>query len=487
MKLLSVIRKIVLLTNPHWPFNLVNKLPYKFAILQFIQFSRQFPEIHALYLRHGMVYENWQPGLSDIDLTVVIKDEQEWDSEFHFLLAFWQKFQRIRKWLPMLTDVNILSLRQMKAWTGFTISGYEARDWQKIFGKECPREADTGFPADRFRDALNHAFVVYQWILLPLFHHPIDKGSLARLRLLRIANKIIRYGIRYQNSDQVNTLFCHDSMDDIAMIANTLYNLERYVVQFSSKNNPGTSASTDLFPPWHELDEEFSNSQITSSLQEILPFLVSIYRESGRDFVILQADLTLAELEHTVRILKHSATAGLHSQVILTMPMFKYALAYYCPDLYASLRWKRNLLWGKDSVYHLPAPSLKSFTWQLLDSMGKALNFAQSEAFFTIKGRDVNLCDDLVRAVAQLLKLRLYFDKGIVRIYKRQWHEELAKYYPVDFTNLAHIKERAQIDSLQDRMYCYKVIRNHSDMVCRLFEHVAHSTNHELFTWYSIS
>lgn len=475
MKFPSAIRKIVILTNPCWPFNILNKLPYRFATIKFIQLCKRFPEIHTTYLRHSMVYENWEPGLSDMDLTVVIKDGQELLQEFHLLQSFWHEFRQVRKWLPMLADLNIMTARQMTAWTGYTILGYEARDWKKIYGAECSREAYTGSPVDRFRDALNHAFVFYQWILLPLFYNPADKGFLSRQRLLRVANKIIRYGTRYQINDLVIPAFCHNAMVDTAMIACVLFNLECCVKSCNFPDDGGASDSKDLFPPWHEANEVFTNPRIARSLKEILPFILSIYRENGRDFVVLYDDLTLSQLEHSLKVLRNLSATVLNSPVILTLSMFKYVLGFFSPDLYASLRWKKEILWGKDSLYHLPEPSLDAFARQQLAGMGNALCFPQSESFFKINGNNDGFRDDLIRTIAQLLKLRLYFEKGVVRIYKRQWHEELAKYYSVDFQKLTEIKERANIHSLRGRWYCYEYLKHLSDELCRLFfENAAH-------------
>jgi hypothetical protein len=468
MKLTACIRKIVLLTNPHWPFKILNKLPYRFAMIKFVQLCKRFPEIHAVYLRHSLVYENWEPGLSDVDLTVVMYDGQELLQEFHVLQSFWKDFRRLRKWLPMLADLNIMTSSQVEAWTGCTILGYEARDWKKIYGTECSRKSYTGSPAERFRDALNHAFVFYQWTLLPLFYNPVDKGFLARQRLLRVANKIIRYGTRYQTSDRVIPGFCDDSMYDTVMIACVLYNLDCCLKSYNFDDD-GSPNVNSLFPSCHEAKKVLTNHQIENSLQEILPFILTIYRENGHDFVILKDDLTLSELEHSIRVIRNSAVDCLNSPVILTISMFKYILAYYSPDLYASLRWKREILLGKDSLYHLSEPSLDSFTRQLFAGLGNALNFAQGETFFTANGSNDDFMADLIRAITQLLKLRLYFDKGIIRIYKRQWYEELVKYYPDDFGTLAEIKERIDIHSMRGRLYCFEYLKHLSDDVCRLF------------------
>jgi hypothetical protein len=221
------------------------------------------------------------------------------------------------------------------------------------------------------------------------------------------------------------------------------------------------------------MDAVFTNHPIAGSLKEILPFIMTIYRENNRDFVILNDSLTLSELEQSIKMIWNSATACLKSPVIVTNSMFKYLLGSCCPDLYASLRWKREILWGKDALFYLPEPSLDSFARQLLVGMGNALCYPQGESFFTFSGNDGALRGDLIRTAEQYLKVRLYFDKGIVRIYKRQWHEELAKFYPADYKKLTEIKERFDVLSLQARLDCFEYLKTLSDSACRFYENAA--------------
>jgi len=402
-----------------------------------------------------------------MDLTVVIKDGQHALEEYDFLLTLWQEFRRLRSWLPMLSDLNILTVRQATVWTGYTILGYEARDWEKIYGEECPRDAYSGSPADRFRDAMNHGFVVYQWILLPMFFQPIDKGSFAKQRLLRVANKAIHYSSRYQINKIIPRL-CDPSMDETAMIACVLYNLERCLKNHDFSDDLDSVDAAQYFPRWNRADEKLVNDPIESSLKDILPFILAIYRENGHDYVILEDDLSVAELEQTVSVLRNHAEIGLCSPVILTFSMFKYILQNHNPDLYASLRWKRELLWGKDAFFHLPEPSLTSFARQLLAGLGHALNFPQSELFFQCNENEAELWDDLHRSILNLLKMRLYLDTGVVRVYRRQWLEELRGQYSEEMRKWAEIKEHVDIHSIEDRRQCFDYIRHLADMVCSL-------------------
>ena len=164
-------------------------------------------------MRHSLVEGKWEPGLSDIDLTVIIRDGLEIEQEYHFLDFFWKAFGKLRRRLPILSDVNVLAARQIPFWTNYTIRGYEARHWKVLYGRDIPRDSYIESPDKKMRDALNYAVTYYQWIFLPMFYKPAYKGYLAQRQLLRVADKIIRYGFQYQIDYMPEPKFCAASRD----------------------------------------------------------------------------------------------------------------------------------------------------------------------------------------------------------------------------------------------------------------------------------
>jgi hypothetical protein len=84
MEVKELVRFLIVKSNPYGPFSTLNKMPYYIAIKGFIQICKRFPEIKSIYLRHGLAEGNWVPGISDIDLTVVIDSDLTVEEEFDF-------------------------------------------------------------------------------------------------------------------------------------------------------------------------------------------------------------------------------------------------------------------------------------------------------------------------------------------------------------------------------------------------------------------
>ena len=83
----TLVRTVVVKTNPIFPFYRLNRIPYELAIKSIKQLCAKFPEIKSLYLRHGLTRLDWEPGLSDIDLTLVMSSELSQEEEYDFLQA----------------------------------------------------------------------------------------------------------------------------------------------------------------------------------------------------------------------------------------------------------------------------------------------------------------------------------------------------------------------------------------------------------------
>ncbi|MBI3767581.1 MAG: hypothetical protein HY271_03680 [Deltaproteobacteria bacterium] len=67
------------------------------------------PNIVALVLRTASSTEHWEPGLSDLDLSVIMR-EQTPSERLPFVLRFWVRVARLRVLAPMVREVDLLTL-----------------------------------------------------------------------------------------------------------------------------------------------------------------------------------------------------------------------------------------------------------------------------------------------------------------------------------------------------------------------------------------
>lgn len=184
----DLLRTAVLRTNAVFPFSRLNRIPYRLALRSFVRLCRGFPEIKGIYLRHGMSRGDWVPGLSDIDLTVTFSPQLSLQDEFLFLLRFWAKLAKLRRWFPMLSDVVIVNEQHLPAWTRFGIRGLESSHWKVLYGKapDCAYNH-----AGAVRDAIHDALYRYFDFMLVWFFEPAS--HLRRKRIERVASRILRH------------------------------------------------------------------------------------------------------------------------------------------------------------------------------------------------------------------------------------------------------------------------------------------------------
>ena len=137
-------------TNPWWPFSSLNRFTYTMAIRYWVRACRKFPQIKSVYLRDSLTNGDWTPGISDIDLTVVIKNDLTAAEELGFLANFWHDYECIKRVFPMLGEVDVFDEKSMALWCRFGIRGYESASWQRVYGIETRAEYGAS-SADRRR------------------------------------------------------------------------------------------------------------------------------------------------------------------------------------------------------------------------------------------------------------------------------------------------------------------------------------------------
>ena len=160
MGLKNAIRSAVVRTNPFPPFSRLNRLPYSAAMGRVRRLARDLDGVASLYLRHGMVRDDWVPGLSDIDLTVVLDGELSAGSEFDTIVGFNKHYNALRRWWPMLGEVELLP--DAWSWTRHTVRVREVREWRLLEGKPTAACQFDGAEEDAERSRLTHALWLFE-------------------------------------------------------------------------------------------------------------------------------------------------------------------------------------------------------------------------------------------------------------------------------------------------------------------------------------
>ena len=159
---------------------------YQQAIKSVVRACQEFPQIETLYLRHSLTSEDWIPGLSDIDFSLIIK-EVSTAEEITFLNSFWSKYAKLKFHFPFLGEVEISTRDELNNWLKF--GGLRAlrahKTWQNLYGPNNLRQkysfSDLKFKIDRLNAALEcyHQFSItyfYQKDFMAAFQWKLYKS-----------------------------------------------------------------------------------------------------------------------------------------------------------------------------------------------------------------------------------------------------------------------------------------------------------------------
>ena len=130
----DLLRTAVLATNPYWPFTHCNRWPYEGALYMFVRALRARPEIRSIYLRVPR-QDAWIPGLSDIDLTLVLQGGMSAEREYDLLTFFWRTYARLKCLFPMLGEVEILDEAEVSPWLMWTLADAHGPSWTLLHGQ----------------------------------------------------------------------------------------------------------------------------------------------------------------------------------------------------------------------------------------------------------------------------------------------------------------------------------------------------------------
>lgn len=448
----DLIRLAVVRTNPVWPFSKINRQPYYYTLRHVAGFCEQYPEIRSVYARHSLAGNDWEPGLSDIDLTVLTGKFSTHEQEFRFLQEFWQSLRDLQRRLPIPFEINMLPANFLDAWTTLSIRGYEARGWKLLAGDDIQRNGYDNNTRPLLHDALNFAFINYTFHFLPRFYNRKFQSAIALRELQRIASKILRYGCQYQELVYSRARDSLSSASKNRMLAILLNQLEAAL----------TSPAFQEHPLPHAADREFAilfsdnaptmaNKVFDGQLwDEIKTDLKYAFQSSDKTFIVLRSGLTVDEIENNLEKITQSDFADKQQPVIFTTAMLPFIFRVKNPAVYANLRWSRKILRGEDPLENQLPPSEGIVAKNFLRKLELALAFPQGEYLFRSRPFAEKHKKYLQRISQALLLEKLYHEKNILFPYRNLMLESAAIHYPDDFKQLDVLLQRTVIGRMDN-------------------------------------
>lgn len=145
---------------------------YKAAADAVADLATRNREIAGIYARNSYALGTWEPGRSDIDLTVAWHHPTE-----DAIGRFYSAYAGLRKRFPMLGEIEMIDACHLGAWTRHGISGLHCKDWKTLAGEK----PQSHYRGDEALDRIRYAVSVYRYQFLKYFwQRPRDKQTLQR-------------------------------------------------------------------------------------------------------------------------------------------------------------------------------------------------------------------------------------------------------------------------------------------------------------------
>jgi hypothetical protein len=157
----SLVRDLVRATH-RWPLlGSAYRGIYKAAADSVARLAEANSQIAGIYARNSYALGTWEPGRSDIDLTVVWRGPSE-----EAIALFHSAYAKLQERFPMLGEVEMIDEQHLGAWIRHGFSGFQSQNWKKLAGDHdllCEYEGSEQF------DRVRHAIAVYRYQFLKYF------------------------------------------------------------------------------------------------------------------------------------------------------------------------------------------------------------------------------------------------------------------------------------------------------------------------------
>jgi len=445
MSINDIVRAAVVKTNDHWPFSRLNRIPYHLAIGALLQLCKNFPQIRSVYLRHGLLEDDWVPAISDIDLTLVIRGQLPPEEEFSFLQSFWQAHDRLKKLFPMLRDIDILDEEHVGSWTRFTIRGYESSRWRLLYGVQTVESEYVPAPMRITVDALNYGLLFYLDCFLPKFYTEERENSVYLHELQRLTRKLSRLA-HYSTSSDRRSLETdpplRDKSDLLAWLVKALDEGMRYVAPAGRITSSANGARQ-----WSDDVEAAASVDQVWDLQ--VPAVVAkaidgVLRLDDRHIVVLRDDLDVSVIRSCADVVRRVFHQRRSGPVIVSGRLFEHMVRSYDPFLYARLATSRKLAYGRDVLRTIEPPDRCAFIGKVLGHLPSALAFPQKRPVIYPPGLawlDGRGPEWLLEGA---LFFQLYLETGSVGRRREALVAETRERYGASYRRLRDIREQAQ-------------------------------------------
>ena len=393
----TMLRTLVLKTNPYFPFVYMNRFPYSLARKAVVNALAQHREVRAVYVRRGSASSECIPGVSDIDISIILESGLSADGEFEVLDHIHAQFRGLRRWFPMLGELEILSEDDLATWLPATSKSPVPRSWILLHGTPMI-DAWLNDSPNWSANALRFALWIYLDLIPPclLNSHPYLRRVDTRRRvrkILRLLNPVLaERGLTERRA--------HSDMDVPLLVASAAEALDA-AVSVTARGGPQERSAVGF---------------------------------GDKVAVVLENGLAPEEIAAAVEG-HHYALPALP----LSAAVFQYWVRRYDPYIYSSLLRYREIVWGSDALPAMTPPGRAEYSDYWASCLPGVLTFLRGPQLFPADGRlDMAEWESELRRV---MGLRLWLDKECMPLRRA----DIDTHWRREFTECARAVDRIRI------------------------------------------
>ena len=281
------IQKILIMVN-HVP--ILRMLPrsiYHLAIKILQRECRHHPTILSVYIRGSFAEGTWVAGRSDIDLTIVLKNDLELAEEQAAIKKIKKRYSFIQKIFPMLGEIEYILEHHIFACCRYSYNGYQASTWKLLYDKENVARYSYDGDADTIIiDRLVRLILIHVYLFCPKL-----KTANWQQMDLHILSRVVRKAQRLSPVEgpvNVNSHFDNPSQALLSIVkllddnccCNDLLKTTCDVTELMSEIQDCTNKEVD-----NALNHKLNAIGISSSLDN---FVFSIFRQYDVTYAVLK-------------------------------------------------------------------------------------------------------------------------------------------------------------------------------------------------------
>lgn len=334
----QTIRRLAIAANRVPVVGRINRIPYHLAVRSVTALCARYPEVASLHVTGSFARNDWTPGLSDIDFSVLIRTGLDPQAEFKALQDLWREYRRRVRWFPMLGELEILPEDHAETFSRHGFTGHEMRHWRRLYGSHLPFAPAT-VPVERLRtERLRHVLRFYR------YHFPRQSRRGTAETWLRLNRKI------HRALDAPETALSRDA-NAAAFMAPSLAAITSY--------RPGAPATSATAQPVRLLQTDINQVErrpLPPAMAGVAADVIGVAAgpwDLDHPYVLLVDDLPLARVQDVMT----AAASAFDEPIVLTLRAFTGFVHLVDPFLYFNLL-RTRVVWGEaDPIPQVEAPS----------------------------------------------------------------------------------------------------------------------------------